>query len=108
MQNIWFNIKTKSPQTPEQFISLLRQHIPDINSYRVLQWEQCTLLRKWEKKICLFVYFYLIAERYKDYCGPLHATFQNDLQNQIKTLWPDVKNIMAQQAMEDAFEALTL
>ena len=108
MDHVWLDIKSKSPKTPEHFVNILRTHLPQINSGKVLQWESKVQLRPWEKTICLFLYFYLIEERYQTHEGRLSEQFLKDMRNQIDTLWKEVKDIMDQQSMEDAFAGLQL
>lgn len=109
MDRFWSDIKVKAPKTPETFIDVLRSHLPNINSGRALEWGSQRSLRLCEKKICLFIFFYLLFERYTEHvdsrCG-LKERFLNDLQLQIQTRWTEVQGIMARQGVKDAFVGL--
>lgn len=105
MECVWSDIKASGPKTPEKFVTILRKHVPSINSSKVLQWEN-HVTHPWEKKICLFLYFYLVAERYTNHEGEKKEQFLNDLQLRIQSLWSEVQEIMVQQSSEDAFAGL--
>ena len=93
----WTFVKRDDPKTPGDFMLLVRRLIPAISDADVMAWQRSMTVRQWERDICDFVWLCMQAE-----LDP------GKWQTSVEQYWPNIRSIIEQQNIEEAFENMNI
>jgi len=91
----WDSLKRANIKTPENFMIYLHSIVPNLSEEDIIKLRRRYKNELWLQQVCDFIWICMQSDREK-------------WQPQINTFWPEIKQIMDAQNLEDAFSSLVI
>lgn len=93
----WSILRKNSPKTPDEFMCMVYTIVPGITERDVMAWQRSMTVQHWERDLCDFIWQCM--------------QYQKDPQKwkaSIQQHWPNIRQLIDSQNLEDAFAAWTI